>query len=354
VRVPGKKRGEGASAKGSEGRGAGATSGGSSGAGTTAGEGGAGDDGGRPPTSARTAAERSKPSSRAERAGRADGSEQPDGRASATSAGERSVRAANRGEVDVVESDAAGRDGTRARRRRELLRLPFRAMTAVEIDECEVLVRALAERVRARVRRRLAPRPTGRLDFRRTIRAAVSRGGVPFERRYRGRRPGAPDLVALCDLSASTATASRFFLTLLTPAATYFRRVALYGYVDRLIPIEFVEGHVRPAGPLDVMARSDFGRVLRDLVETESAALGADTVLLVLGDARNNRRPPRADLLAAARMRVRRLLWLNPDAPERWNTGDSVIDVYGRHADAVVACGTLGELDRALAAVATL
>jgi uncharacterized protein with von Willebrand factor type A (vWA) domain len=102
------------------------------------------------------------------------------------------------------------------------------------------------------------------------------------------------------------------------------------------------------------MARSDFGRVLRDLVAADAGLLGADTVLLILGDARNNRRPPRADLLAAARARVRRAVWLNPDPLERWNTGDSVIASYARHVDAVVACGTLAELERALAAVARL
>jgi uncharacterized protein len=247
------------------------------------------------------------------------------------------------------EADAAA--GGRAR---ALARLPFRAMTPADVEEAAALVRALAARVSARFRRRLTPRASGRLDFRRTIRAAVPRGGVPFERRFRNRRPGRPDLVALCDLSASTAVATDFFLALLAPAGRYFRRLHLFGFVDCLVEIEFVDGQVRPAAPLDLMARSDFGRVLRALMETHLTTLGADTVLLVLGDARNNRRPPRADLLAAARARVRRLLWLNPDPPERWDTGDSVIAAYARHADAVVACGTLADLERALAAVARL
>jgi uncharacterized protein with von Willebrand factor type A (vWA) domain len=251
------------------------------------------------------------------------------------------------------EEEGSGAVARRARDR-SLLRLPFRAMTPADVDACAELARAIATRVTARVRRRLAPRPSGRLDFRRTIRAAVPRGGVPFERRWRSRRPGAPDLVAAVDLSMSTATASEFFLALLAPAAAYFRHVHLFGFVDRLVAIEFVAGQVRPAGPLDVMARSDFGRVLRDLVEDHATVLGPDTVLLVLGDARNNRRPPRADLLAAARARVRRALWLNPEPRERWNSGDSVIASYARHVDAVVACGTLAELERALAAVTTL
>jgi uncharacterized protein with von Willebrand factor type A (vWA) domain len=227
-------------------------------------------------------------------------------------------------------------------------------MTPHDVEAGAALAHAIAARITARVRRRREPRTTGRLDFRRTIRAAVPRGGIPFERRYRGRRPGRPDLVALCDLSASAATATDFFLALLAPSTTYFRRVRLFGYVDRLLEIEFVAGQVRPAAPVDLMARSDFGRVLRDLMEREHAALTADTVLLVLGDARNNRRPPRADLLAAARARVRRALWLNPEARERWNTGDSVITAYAKHVDAVVACGTLAELEHALTVVAKL
>ncbi len=242
----------------------------------------------------------------------------------------------------------------RRRRERALMATPFRAMSAREVEEAAELVRSLAARFRARLRRRLRPRPRGRLDFRRTIRKAIPSGGVPFRRSYRGRRPGKLDLVALCDLSGSTATASDFFLALLAPAVDYFAHVRLFGFVDHLVEIEFVEGQVRPAAPLDLMARSDLGRVLAELMAGPGEELTARTVLLVLGDARNNRRPPRADLLAMARSRVRTILWLNPEPVTRWNTGDSVIGLYARYVDAVVPCGTLAELERALAAVARL
>jgi len=254
---------------------------------------------------------------------------------------------------------AAAREGAasghvRDRRARELLTLPFRSMSPRDVDEAAELARALARRFAVRLRRRLAPRVRGRLDFRRTLRAAVPRGGTPFERHYRGRRPGRPGLIALCDLSASAATAADFFLALLAPAHEHFARVQLFGFVDRLVEIEFVGGRVQPAGPIDLMARSDFGRVLSDLMSESGPRLSLGTVLLVLGDARNNRRPPRADLLGLARTQVRRLVWMNPDPPPRWNSGDSVIAAYARHADAVVPCGSLAELDRALAAIARL
>ncbi|MBI3766903.1 MAG: VWA domain-containing protein [Deltaproteobacteria bacterium] len=248
--------------------------------------------------------------------------------------------------------DDAGAPSRRSMARARALRaLPFDAMSPRDVDEATVLVRALAQQVSVRLRRRLRPRPRWRLDFRRTLRAATPHGGVPLVRYFRGRRPRPPALVALCDLSASTATASDFFLALLAPAAAWFARVRLFGFVDRLVEIEFVDGRVRPAARLDLMARSDFGRVLADLTTEVATDLTADTVLLVLGDARNNRRPPRADLLRLARARVRRVVWLNPEPLRRWDSGDSVIGLYARHVDVLVPCGSIAELAAAVAAM---
>jgi uncharacterized protein with von Willebrand factor type A (vWA) domain len=72
--------------------------------------------------------------------------------------------------------------------------------------------------------------------------------------------------------------------------------------------------------------------------------------MLVVGDARNNRRPPRADLLRAVRERVQRLVWLVPEPRARWNTGDSVLDRYAPACDAVVETESLGALLSALRA----
>ena len=62
-----------------------------------------------------------------------------------------------------------------------------------------------------------------------------------------------------------------------------------------------------------------------------------------------HRRPPRADILRDLHERVRAVIWLNPDAPERWNSGDSVMATYARHCDAVLAAHNLRTLLRALA-----
>src|SRR5581483_9229304 len=187
--------------------------------------------------------------------------------------------------------DAAAGRAARARR------LPFKEFTGCDVVEAREVVRELAARLRARLARRERRARRGRPDLRRTIRAAMGTGGVPVRLCFRGRRPARPVLVALCDLSGSVAAASELCLALVAPAAEYFRRAHLFAYVDRLCPVSVEDGHVAPGGPLDLHARSDFGRVLDDLWRTERRWLTRDTLLLVLGDARNNRRPPRVDLL---------------------------------------------------------
>jgi uncharacterized protein with von Willebrand factor type A (vWA) domain len=124
--------------------------------------------------------------------------------------------------------------------------------------------------------------------------------------------------------------------------------VHLFAYVDRLCPVSIEDGHVAPGGVLDLHARSDFGRVLGDLVGRHADVLGRGTLLLVLGDARNNRRPPRADLLRAVGERVQRIVWLVPEPRARWDTGDSVLAAYAPHCEAVLECSDLGALVRAV------
>jgi uncharacterized protein with von Willebrand factor type A (vWA) domain len=236
----------------------------------------------------------------------------------------------------------------RAARRRELLDMPFEAMDARAVEAAAELMAELARRMHAHLSRRYRRAPTGRLDFRRTIRASLASGGVPLAPAFRARRPGKLDLIALCDLSHSTATAAEFCLGLLAPAMAFFRRVQLFGYVDRAVEISFEHGHVVPHQPLDLAARSDFGQVLRQLCERWEPLLTRNTLVLILGDARNNRRPPRADLLARIHAQVRRVAWLNPESRARWNTGDSVLDAYVKHCDTMLAAGNLRDLTRAL------
>jgi uncharacterized protein with von Willebrand factor type A (vWA) domain len=137
-------------------------------------------------------------------------------------------------------------------------------------------------------------------------------------------------------------------LDLIAGAHGCFRRVRSMVYVDRIAEAGFEHGHLVMTPALDLYARSDFGRVLTELWAQRAALLSRATVVVIMGDARNNRRPARADLLRQISQRCRSVIWLNPEPSDRWNTGDSAIAQYARATATVLPCDNLDQLERAL------
>lgn len=247
--------------------------------------------------------------------------------------------------------DAALASGHDARRRK-IERTPFERYSDLEFDEARDALAPIARRFRVRLGRRLRMASSGRLDFRRTIRASIQRGGALSDLRFRARRPRHIDLVILADISGSVRYSSTLMLELIAGASNFFRRVRSFVFIDRLAEAEFEQKHLIMTPPLDLYARSDFGRVLGELWERRGELLNRATVLVIMGDGRNNRRPARADLLREMRRLCRAVVWLIPEERERWGTGDSLIFQYEREVSALVPSRNLRELEGALVKVA--
>jgi len=234
-------------------------------------------------------------------------------------------------------------------RSRKLLAKPFRDLDPLEAEELRELAETLARLFRGRLRRRLRPSPRrGRLDFRRTLRRSISRGGAPVDLELRRRRPGRIDIVALCDVSGSVRHASELFAALLGPCQDLLRTFRLFVFVDHAVEASIEDGRIVPHAPLDVHAFSDFGQTLVAIERAGLPALGRNTVLLILGDARNNRKPSRADVLGRLGSGARAVWWLVPETRSRWGQGDSAIESYRPHCDEIFECATGAALIAAL------
>jgi len=72
------------------------------------------------------------------------------------------------------------------------------------------------------------------------------------------------------------------------------------------------------------------------------------TTVIILGDARGNNNDPRTDILARISQRAKRLIWLNPEYPALWGTGDSDMPRYAPYCNLVTECSTLRHLDRVI------
>jgi uncharacterized protein len=254
-------------------------------------------------------------------------------------------------EAAGADAESPGIEAGRAARLRTLERMSFASYSEVEFEAARDALAALKRRFRIRVSRRFRIAKAGRIDFRRTIRASLQHGGALGDLRFRARRPRHIDLLILADISGSVKYASTLMLDIAAGARECFRHLRSFVYIDRLAEASFEGGHLAMTPALDLYARSDFGRVLAELWDRRAALVTRATVIVIMGDGRNNRRPARADLLRDLARLSRAVLWLIPEPQARWNSGDSAIRQYAREATALIPCENLRELERGLARV---
>jgi uncharacterized protein with von Willebrand factor type A (vWA) domain len=230
----------------------------------------------------------------------------------------------------------------------------FFRVTADDELEMRRAVRPLARRLASRlaVRRRRAR--DGRLDARRTMRAALATGGVPIDPVFRAKRPHRPEIVLVCDVSGSVSAFARFSLLFTHAMQGQFSRVRSFAFVDTVDEVTDLFHEADPQIAFQRMAaearvvwldgHSDYGNALSTMLERFGDAVTPRTTLLVLGDARNNYRSSNAWALAELRRRAKRVYWLNPEPAATWDSGDSIMSTYAPHTDAAVECRNLRQL----------
>jgi uncharacterized protein len=232
----------------------------------------------------------------------------------------------------------------------------------VELAEIRRAIQPLARRLATRLAQSQRHGRRGKLDFRRTIRASLSAGGVPMHTVSRPRRPRRTDLVIICDVSESVSSFARFTLLLVYALREQFTRVRVFAFVDEL---DEVTDLLAPGTDvLDAIAqidqlarvrgwygRTDYGRAFGEFDGRFADAVTPRTALLILGDARSNYGDPGTAALSRIAQRARHAHWLNPERRTAWDTGDSCAAAVGTVVP-MTECRTLaqlGEFVRALA-----
>ena len=269
------------------------------------------------------------------------------------------LRAAVRGFVKT-EFEKRNLNYTEEMRRELLLHKPFGQMSQEELHKLRREVERLAQKLRTTASLRPKLKRHGRLDVRRTLRAALSTGGVPMKLKLRRRRVEKPRLVILCDISDSVRNVSRFMLQLAYTLQEMFSKVRSFVFVsdlgeatDLFSRYELQEAIERALSGdvINVFANSNYGRALRQFVDKNLEAVTSRTTVIVIGDGRSNYFPPEAWALARMRARARHVLWLNPEQPSSWAFGDSAMRDYQPHTSRVDVVHNLASLQKVIDAI---
>lgn len=237
---------------------------------------------------------------------------------------------------------------------------PFAGLDPGEVDEVRRAVRALGQKLlgAARVKARKARR--GRPDARRTLRAAMQWGGVPMRLLRRARRRHKPRLWVLCDVSDSVRAASIFLLEFVAVAQDLFDRTRTFVFVSDVAettalfaqqPTEQALAAVLGGGVVSTARVSNYGRALRAFDEQHGRSIDRRATVVIVGDGRSNFQDPGLAVVARLRERARAVLWLCPEEPARWGTGDSVMPGYARAVTEVLVATSAQGLEEAARAL---
>ena len=222
-----------------------------------------------------------------------------------------------------------------------------------ELAAMRLAVGPLARALARQLRRERRSHSSGRLDFRRTIRASAGSGGVPLQPMLRRRRPRRPDLFVLCDLSGSVSEFAGFLLTLLHALHEELPRLRTFVFVDGVDEVTGVlAAHRSTIDPRQLLegtvaadeGHSNYGAALRQFLTRYGGALRPTSTVLVAGDGRTNHRDPGFDALSEIAARSRQVIWLNPEARPRWDRGDSAMTGYAELCSSTHEVSTLTQL----------
>lgn len=221
-------------------------------------------------------------------------------------------------------------------------------------DDLQRLVRRLAKRLAALHSRRRKRQRRGQLHMARTLRHNMAYDGRLFDLYWKRKRIQRPKVFALCDVSGSVSRYARFMLMFLYSLEDVMPNVRAFAFSSNLGEVSELFDQLTLR---DALARTlrdygggatDYGQALLDFKRLCGDAVDQRSTIIVLGDARNNYGPHRAEVLESLYRRCKRLIWLNPEPPAFWRIGDAEMRRYAAYCHRVEQCHSLRHLERVI------
>ena len=240
----------------------------------------------------------------------------------------------------------------------ELMQRPFGSLTPAEMDLLRDQVKRLAARLRSRAALRHKRGKQGKLDSKATIRASLRHSGVPFELRFKQKKLK-PKVVAIVDVSTSMRPVADFFVRLLYELQDQIQKTRSFAYIDHLEDVtddlltrqidDAVEVILNKLPPGHY--NTDLGHSLRQFEKSYLEAVDRRTTFIIVGDGRNNFNDPGIPVFSKINRRARRVIWMTPEYPAQWGSGDSDMLQYAPLCTEVYQVRNLAQLANAIDAM---
>lgn len=204
------------------------------------------------------------------------------------------------------------------------------------LDVVQYYLRKNARMFKTILRRKLESNKHMSIDLKETIKKSIKTNGEPMELCWKKPTKSKTNIVTVLDISGSCSSASTVFLNLVHIIYSVFLNESKnFVFVNKLHNIDSLIKNQTCENMLNLVKNniptkgiySDYGNVIQQLYNNKGI-INNETILIFLGDARNNKRYDAIPELKNLCNRAKYTLWLNIDAPNKWSQGDSLSYLY--------------------------
>lgn len=234
----------------------------------------------------------------------------------------------------------------------ELLKNTDRTVTELNNDEYDSLmyyIKANASKFRTKIGSSMKKAKNKQFDYKKTLEQSVKYNGIPLKLYYKKPIVKKFKLFVVLDVSGSVSKYLKVLSAFLFELNTVFNGgIEVYGFVSDLL--DFTDGFKKNS--LDEAVKctlghrgySNYYKALTDFYSECYQRIDKDSIILYFGDARNNKNESGEEVLYNINKRAKYSVWLNPEPKHKWNTGDSVIDIYSRNVNATYEVNKVNQL----------
>lgn len=231
-----------------------------------------------------------------------------------------------------------------------------KCLADVSCDDMKTLqyyVRKNAARFKTKIAKNVSTSNKVRYDIKNIIKKACSSGGIPMKLMFKKPMQNKPKLVLVLDISGSCSSASKLMLLFM-----YYLKQAFAGGCNAYVfvnSLHDVTSFLNTKSPLQAVnsimesiptrgVYSDYNVPLKYFYENNMGTINKDSIVVFIGDARNNSNPTGEEYIKAISRKSRACFWLNTEDEAEWNTGDSIMSCYAKYMQDVLPVLTVGQL----------
>lgn len=222
-----------------------------------------------------------------------------------------------------------------------------------DIDNLQYYIKKNARAFKTKISRNIQTDSRLKFDMKNIIKKAFSTDGIPLRLAYKKPIANKPKIVLILDISGSCSSASKLMLLFMY----YLKQVFTggcdaYVFVDSLHNVTNFMNAKDPNEAINAIMStvptkgvySNYYRPLKTFYNERMSTINKDSIIIFIGDARNNSNPTGKEYLKAISRKSRACFWLNTEEKEKWDYKDSIIGIYSKYMQQIEPIVTIGQL----------